>query len=92
MDILDIFGLFLDILLKPPQPLIGLFLKDFFQATIGVPYAIIIISPTECMFFTPGRSKELGMSYEDSRANCQQLNGSTPGLALPWRSLPSRGW
>ena len=65
-------------------------LKDFFQATIGIPYAIIIISPIECMLFPPGRSKELGMSYEDSRAHCQQLN-STPGLALPWRSLPSRG-
>ena len=50
-------------------------LKDFFQATIGVPYAIIIISPIEFMLFTPGRSKELGMSYEDSRTHCQQLNG-----------------
>ena len=50
-------------------------LKDFFQATIGVPYAIIIISLTECMLFTPGQSKELGMSYEDSRTHCQQLNG-----------------
>ena len=50
-------------------------LKDFFQATIGILYAIIIISPTEGMLFTPGRSKELGMSYEDSRAHCQQLNG-----------------
>ena len=53
-------------------------LKDFFQATIGVPYAIIIISPIECMLFTQGRSKELGMSYEDSRTHCQQLNGIHP--------------
>ena len=53
-------------------------LKDFFQATIGVPYAIIIISPIECMLFAPGRSKELGMSYEDSRTHCQQLNGIHP--------------
>ena len=30
------------------------FLKDFFQATIGIPYAIIIISPTECMLFAVG--------------------------------------
>ena len=67
------------------------FLKDFFQATIGVPYAIIIISLIECMLFTPGRSKELGMSYEDSRTHCQQLNGIHPWVALPWRSLPSRG-
>ena len=29
-------------------------LKDFFQDTIGVPYVIIIISPIECMLFTPG--------------------------------------
>ena len=28
--------------------------KDFFQATIAVPYAIIIISPIECMLFAPG--------------------------------------
>ena len=53
-------------------------LEDFFQATIGVPYAIIIISLTECILFAPGRSKELGMSYEDSRAHCQQLNGIHP--------------
>ena len=53
-------------------------LKDFFQATIGVPYAIIIISPIECMLFAPGRSKELGMSYEDSRTHCQRLNGMYP--------------
>ena len=53
-------------------------LKDFFQATIGIPYAIIIISPTECMLFAPGRSKELGMSYKDSRTHCQQLNGIHP--------------
>ena len=53
-------------------------LKDFFQVTIGVPYAIIINSPIECMLFTPGRSKELGMSYEDSRTHCQQLNGIHP--------------
>ena len=50
-------------------------LKDFFQATIGIPYAIMIISPTECRLFTPGRSKDLGMSYKDSRAHWQQLNG-----------------
>ena len=53
-------------------------LKDFFQAIIGIPYAIMIISPTECMFFAPGRSKDLGMSYKDSRAHCQQLNGINP--------------
>ena len=29
-------------------------LKDFFQATIGVPYTVIIISLTECMLFAPG--------------------------------------
>ena len=38
----------------------------------------MIISPTECMLFAPGRSKDLGMSYEDSRAHCQQLNGIHP--------------
>ena len=53
-------------------------LKDFFQATIGVPYAIMIISLTECMLFALGRSKDLGMSYEDSKAHCQQLNGTHP--------------
>ena len=53
-------------------------LKDFFQATIGIPYTIIIISPIECMLFTPGQSKELGMSYKDSRTHCQQLNGIHP--------------
>ena len=53
-------------------------LRDFFQATIRIPYAIVIISLTECMLFTPGQSKELGMSYEDSRAHCQQLNGIHP--------------
>ena len=53
-------------------------LKDFFQATIGILYAIIIISPIECMLFALGRSKELGMSYEDSRTHCQQLNGIHP--------------
>ena len=53
-------------------------LKDFFQATIGVAYAILIISPIECMLFAPGRSKDLGMSYEDARAHCQQLNGIHP--------------
>ena len=30
------------------------------------------------MLFAPGRSKELGMSYEDSRTHCQQLNGIHP--------------
>ena len=30
------------------------------------------------MLFTPGRSKDLGMSYEDSRTHCQQLNGIHP--------------
>ena len=30
------------------------------------------------MLFAPGRSKELGMSYEDFRAHCQQLNGIHP--------------
>ena len=29
-------------------------LKDFFQATIGILYAIIIISPIECMLFALG--------------------------------------
>ena len=53
-------------------------LKDFFQATTGVPYTIIMISPIECMLFAPGQSKELGMSYEDSRTHCQQLNGIHP--------------
>ena len=53
-------------------------LKDFFQATIGVPYAIMIISLTECMLFAPGWSKDLGMSYEDSKTHCQQLNGIHP--------------
>ena len=53
-------------------------LKDFFQATIGVLYAIVIISPIECMLFVPGRSKDLGMPYEDARAHCQQLNGIHP--------------
>ena len=53
-------------------------LKDFFQATIGILYAIMIISLTECMLFAPGRSKDLGMSYEDSRVHCQQLNGIHP--------------
>ena len=53
-------------------------LKDFFQAIIGIPYAIMIISLTECMLFAPGWSKDLGMSYEDSRAHCQQLNGIHP--------------
>ena len=46
-------------------------LRDFFQATIDVPYAIVIISLTECMLFAAGRSKDLGMS-------CQQLNGIHP--------------
>ena len=55
-------------------------LKDFFQATIGIPYAIMIISPTECMLFAPGQSKDLGMSYEDSRAHCQQLNSIHPWI------------
>ena len=58
-------------------------LKDFFQATIGIPYTIIIISLTECMLFTPGQSKELGMSYEDSRVHCQQLNGIHPWVGSP---------
>ena len=64
-------------------------LKDFFQATIGVPYAIIIISPIECMLFAPGRSKELGMSYKDSRTHCQQLNGihSSVGSAVEVTTL-----
>ena len=53
-------------------------LKDFFQATIGVLYAIMIISPTECMLFALGHSKDLGMSYEDSKAHCQSLNGIHP--------------
>ena len=30
------------------------------------------------MLFAPCRSKELGMSYEDSRAHCQQLNSIHP--------------
>ena len=30
------------------------------------------------MLFAPGQSKDLGMSYEDSRAHCQQLNGIHP--------------
>ena len=30
------------------------------------------------MLFAPGRSKELGMSYEDSRTHCQQLNSIHP--------------
>ena len=55
-----------------------LLLKDFFQATIGIPYAIIIISPTECMLFAPGCSKDLGMSYENSKAHCQSLNSIHP--------------
>ena len=38
----------------------------------------MIISLTECMLFAPGRSKDLGMSYEDSRAHCQKLNGIHP--------------
>ena len=50
-------------------------LRDFFQATIGIPHAIMIISPTAYMLFTPGQSKDLGMSYEDSKAYCQLLNG-----------------
>ena len=53
-------------------------LKDFFQAIIGVPYAVMVVSPTECMLFAPGRSKDLGMSYEDSRTHCQQLNSIHP--------------
>ena len=53
-------------------------LKDFFQATIGVPYAIVILSPIECMLFAPDRSKDLGMPYEDARVHCQQLNGIHP--------------
>ena len=38
----------------------------------------MVISPTECMLFAPERSKDLGMSYEDSRTHCQQLNGIQP--------------
>ena len=38
----------------------------------------MVVSPTECMFFAPGRSKDLGMSYEDSRTHCQQLNSIHP--------------
>ena len=53
-------------------------LKDFFQAMIGVPYAIVIISLIECMLFDPGQSKDLGMPYEDARAYCQKLNGIHP--------------
>ena len=53
-------------------------LNDFFRATIGVPQTVLIISPTECMIFTPGHSKDLGMSYEDSLAYCQSLNGIHP--------------
>ena len=53
-------------------------LKDFFQATIGVPYAVMVIILTECMLFTLGRTKDLGISYEDSRTHCQQLNGIHP--------------
>ena len=72
-------------------------LKDFFQATIGVPYAIIIISPIECMLFAPGQSKELGMSYEDSRTHCQQLNSIYPwvGSAVEVNALQrmvKEGW
>ena len=45
---------------------------------IGIPHTVLIISPTECMIFTPGHSKDLGMSYEDSFAYCQSLNGIHP--------------
>ena len=72
-------------------------LKDFFQATIGVPYVIIIISQIECMLFAPGRSKELGMSYKDSRTHCQQLNSIHPwvGSAVEVTALQrmvKEGW
>ena len=53
-------------------------LKDFFQATIGIPYSIMIISLTECMLFALGRSKDLGTSYKDSKVHCQSLNGIHP--------------
>ena len=56
-------------------------LNDFFRATIGIPYAIMIISLTECMLFAPGRSKDLGMLYEDSKAHCQSLNGIHPWVS-----------
>ena len=53
-------------------------LNDFFRATIGIPYTILIISLTECMLFALGHSKDLGMSYEDSKAYCQSINGIHP--------------
>ena len=41
------------------------------------------------MLFAPGRSKELGMSYQDSRVHCEQLNGIHPwvGSALEVTAL-----
>ena len=54
-------------------------LNDFFRATIGIPYAIMIISLTECMLFALGCSKDLGMSYEDSKVHCQ-----SPDSIYPW--------
>ena len=56
-------------------------LKDLFQATIGIPYAITIISPTECMLFVLGRSKDLGMSYENAKVHCQSLNSIHPWVS-----------
>ena len=49
------------------------------------------------MLFAPGRSKELGMSYEDSRAHCQQFNGIHPwvGSAMEVTTLQrmvKEGW
>ena len=43
------------------------------------------------MLFAPGRSKDLGMSYEDSRTHCQQLNSIHPwvGSAVKVTSLQS---
>ena len=56
-------------------------LNDFFRAMIGVPHAVLISSLTECMIFAPGHSKDFGMSYEDSLAYCQSLNGIDPCIA-----------
>ena len=50
-------------------------LNDFFKTFIGLPYSIVITSPTECMIFAPGCSNGLGMGFNDSIKYCHALSG-----------------
>ena len=57
----------------PSHTWVKALLNNFFRVTIDLPHMVIIISLTECLIFTPGCSKDLGMSFDNSLANCHTL-------------------